>query len=410
MSAVELAFGRIDQDGNVYVNDNGVERMLGSQPTMTAEESLAFYTKRYDDLAASVRLLEQRLKAKADPKSINKSALKLKEDLTAPFALGDIQSLRIKVEAVLAGLTDALAASEAERKVAVELALQERESLVVKAEAISGSDPMRTNFKNATAQMTELFEKWQAAQKSSIKLPKAKADELWQRFSKARTSFESKKRTYFATQDQLVKASKNAKLDLVTKAEALVSKGAEATNDYKALLQLWKALPKIKSKADDSLWSRFKAAGDAIYAAKAEKSAADDIAFAENLKVKLELLTEAEKIDPSKNLEAAKTAMKSIQSRWEKAGKVPRDSIKSTEERLKAVESKIRAVEQELWRKSDPATIDRTNSVKTQLEDAIAKLESELASAEKAGDAKKISDTREAIETKKAWLAVVANS
>lgn len=410
MSAVELAFGRIDQDGHVYVNDNGVERMLGSQPTMTAEESLAFYTKRYDDLAASVRLLEQRFKAKADPKSINKSALKLKEDLTAPIALGDIQSLRIKVEAVLAGLTDALAASEAERKVAVELALQERESLVVKAEAISGSDPMRTNFKNATAQMTELFEKWQAAQKSSIKLPKAKADELWQRFSKARTSFESKKRTYFATQDQLVKASKNAKLDLVTKAEALVSKGAEATNDYKALLQLWKALPKVKSKADDSLWSRFKAAGDAIYAAKAEKSAADDIAFAENLKVKLELLTEAEKIDPSKNLEAAKTAMKSIQSRWEKAGKVPRDSIKSTEERLKAVESKIRAVEQELWRKSDPATIDRTNSVKTQLEDAIAKLESELASAEKAGDAKKISDTKEAIETKKAWLAVVANS
>ena len=410
MSAVELGFGRIDENGNVYVNDNGAERLIGSQPTMSAEESVAFYTKRYEDLAASVRLLEQRLKAKADAKSINKSALKLREDLVSPAALGDLQTLRNKVDAVIAGLSDALAENEAERKAAVELAMAAREELVAKAESIAASDPMRTNFKNASAQMTELFEKWQAAQKNSIKLPKAKADELWQRFSKARTAFESKKRSYFAGQDQLVKASKNAKLDLVTKAEALVAKGAEAINDYKALLQEWKALPKVKSKSDDAFWTRFKAAGDAIYAARAEKSAADDVAFAENLKVKLELIAEAQKIDPEKNLEAAKAAMKSIQSRWERAGKVPRDSIKSTEEKIRAVESKIKAVEQELWRKSDPATIDRTNSVKSQLEDAIAKLEKELETAEKSGDSKKIAEAKEAIETKKAWLAVVANS
>ena len=410
MSAVELAFGRIDEAGNVYVMDNASERLLGSQPTMNAAESLAFYVKRYDDLAASVRLLEQRFKAKADPKSINKSALKLREDLVAPVALGDLQTLRDKVESVISGLTEALAASEAERKQALEFALTEREALVAKAEAIANSDPMRTNFKKATAELAEVFEKWQSLQKTSVKLPKSKGDLLWQRFSKARTSFESKKRNYFASQDQLVKASKSAKLDLVTKAEALVSKGAEATNDYKALLQTWKALPKVKSKADDTLWARFKAAGDAIYAAKAEKVAADDVAFAENLKVKLELLTEAEKIDPTKNLESAKSALKSIQARWEKAGKVPRDSIRSTEDRLKAVEIKLKAVEQENWRKSDPATIDRTNSVKSQLEEAIAKLESELAAAEKAGNTKKISETKEAIETKKAWLKVVNNS
>jgi hypothetical protein len=103
--------------------------------------------------------------------------------------------------------------------------------------------------------------------------------------------------------------------------------------------------------------------------------------------------------------------MQSIQSRWEKAGKVPRDSIKKIEDRLKAVESKIKSVEADLWRKSDPATVDRTNSVRTQLEASIAKLEADLEKAKTGGDAKKIADANDALETKKAWLAVViANS
>jgi predicted nucleic acid-binding Zn-ribbon protein len=103
--------------------------------------------------------------------------------------------------------------------------------------------------------------------------------------------------------------------------------------------------------------------------------------------------------------------MKSINARWEKAGKVPRDQMRATEDRLKAVEAKIKRVEDELWRKSDPATIDRTNSVRTQLEAGIAKLEAELEAAKATGDAGKISKAQEALDTKKAWLEVViANS
>jgi hypothetical protein len=257
----------------------------------------------------------------------------------------------------------------------------------------------------------ELFNSWQTLQKSPVKVSKSKADALWQRFSKARNTFDSNKRQFFSAQDSLVKASKNAKLDLVTKAEALVEKGAESTSAYKDLLSDWKALPKTKTKSDDTLWARFKAAGDAIYAAKSEKMAADDIEFKANLEVKLALLDEAEKIDPSKDLAAAKAALQTIQTRWEKAGKVPRDSIKKLDDRLKAVETKIKNVEAEIWRKSDPATVDRTNSVRTQLEASIAKLEADLEKAKTTGDSKKISDATEALETKKAWLAVViANS
>ncbi len=411
MSTIQNEYSRVDENGNFYVLDAGTERIIGSQPAMTLEAALAFYVKKFDDLEASVRLLEQRVKAKADVKSIQKSAQKLVGELESPAAIGDLQSLRDRVSTVSVSLTGLLEEAAAKQAVLSAEALVAREAIVVAAEALAAKDPQKVNYKTGSAKMLELFTTWQGLQKSSAKVSKSKADELWQRFSKARNTFDSNKRQFFSAQDTLVKASKNAKSDLVAKAEALVEKGAEATSAYKDLLTAWKALPKTKTKADDSLWAKFKAAGDAIYAAKSEKMAADDIAFKANLDVKLALLEEAEKIDPSKDLAAAKTTMQSIQSRWEKVGKVPRDSIKKIEDRLKAVESKIKNVEADLWRKSDPATVDRTNSVRTQLEASIAKLEADLEKAKTGGDAKKIADANDALETKKAWLAVViANS
>lgn len=406
MSVVETGFGRVDDSGNIYVVDAGVERLIGSQPELSPEDALALYVRKFEDLSASVRLLEQRVKAKADAKSINKSAEKIITDLKEPLAIGDIQSLRERVSAVQASIATLLTESAEKHAEEVKAALAAREAIVLEAEKIAAQDPQKTNYKQASAKMLELFTTWQALQKSNAKVSKKAADDLWHRFSKARNTFDSNKRSYFSGQDALVKASKNAKSDLVAKAEALVDKGADAAVAYRDLLTAWKALPKTKTKADDSLWARFKAAGDAIYAAKTLKVEADNVAFAANLKVKLELLEEAEKIDVS-NLDSAKAAMKSIQARWEKAGKVPRDSMRPTEDRLKAVEQKIKGIEQENWRKTDPATIDRTNSVRTQLEAAIAKLESELAQVQQSGDASKIAKATEALETKKAWLAVV---
>jgi hypothetical protein len=406
VSVVETGFGRVDDSGNIYVVDAGVERLIGSQPELSPEDALALYVRKFEDLSASVRLLEQRVKAKADAKSINKSAEKIITDLKEPLAIGDIQSLRERVSAVQASIATLLTESAEKHAEEVKAALAAREAIVLEAEKIAAQDPQKTNYKQASAKMLELFTTWQALQKSNAKVSKKAADDLWHRFSKARNTFDSNKRSYFSGQDALVKASKNAKSDLVAKAEALVDKGADAAVAYRDLLTAWKALPKTKTKADDSLWARFKAAGDAIYAAKTLKVEADNVAFAANLKVKLELLEEAEKIDVS-NLDSAKAAMKSIQARWEKAGKVPRDSMRPTEDRLKAVEQKIKGIEQENWRKTDPATIDRTNSVRTQLEAAIAKLESELAQVQQSGDASKIAKATEALETKKAWLAVV---
>lgn len=411
MSSLQFENGRVDDTGAFYVSDAGSERLLGSQPAMSLEEALAFYVRKFNDLESNVRLLEQRVKAKADAKSIKKSAEKLTTDLAQPIAIGDLASLRSRVASVLNGLGDLLAEASAKQAELSAEALVAREAIAVAAEALAGKDPQKVNYKTGSLKMLELFNAWQALQKSSVKVPKAKADEYWQRFSKARKTFDSNKRQFFSTQDSLVKASKNAKSNLVAKAEALVEKGAEGTVAYRDLLTAWKSLPKTKTKSDDTLWAKFKAAGDTIYAAKSEKIAEEEVRFSANLKAKLELLEEAEKIDPSTGLAQAKSALQTIQTRWEKAGKIPRESIKKVDDRLKAVETKIKNVEAEQWRKSDPATVDRTNSVRSQLEASIKKLEADLEKAKSSADAKKIADASEALETKKAWLAVViANS
>lgn len=407
MSAIQSMFGRVDDSGNVYLLDNGTERLIGSQPSMSVDEAIKFYQKRFEDLQANVRLLEQRLKAKADPKSILKSAKKILQDLENPNVIGDVQSLRDEVKAIDEQLAELVARLDKQREEAIAAAIQARESLVASAEALIAKDPNKTNYKQASAKMAELLESWQKMQKEGVRIPKAKADSLWKKLASSRNTFESNKRAFFINQEKLAKSAKQAKTEIVTKAEALVAKGADGISEYKNLLSAWKALPKTKTNLDDELWARFKAVGDAIYAAKAEKSSIEEAEFAANLDAKLLLLAEAEALDPASNLEAAKASLKSIQSRWEKAGKVPRDSIRKIEDRLKAVETKIRNVEQENWRKTDPTTIDRTNSLKNQIEQAIAKLEQQLATAKSSGNSKAVEEIQLEIETKRSWLSVI---
>jgi hypothetical protein len=233
-------------------------------------------------------------------------------------------------------------------------------------------DLTKTIWKTASAEMNALFESWQTIQKSSTRLPKTEADALWKRFYNARNKFDSAKRGFFSAQDGVAKAARAKKNEIVAAAEALV--GPDAVVEYRKLLESWKAAGRTPGKGDDALWERFKAAGDKIYSAKAEKTAEISASQTEALAAKLALLEEAKKIDAKANLQEAKRLLLDIQKRWEKAGRVSREALRDTDDKLRAIEKSVRDEEQELWRKSDPATKARTNAVVEQLEESIAKL------------------------------------
>lgn len=405
MSAVK--FGRVDSENNVFVLELGSERKVGQYPNVTAEEALAFFERKFADLEASVRILEQRVATKVDAANLPKQAEKLAKDLVEPNAVGDLNALRNRV-AALKPKIDELGAKKAEaNKEAVAAAIAKRIELAASAEALANQDIAKTQWKQSAEKFAKLFEEWQAAQKSGAKVPKSEADPIWKRFSVARTKFESNKRVYFASLDANNKAVRAKKNEIVEQAEKLAASGSDAIVEYRKLLDAWKASGRTPGKSDDALWARFKAAGDTIYAARQVTAVVENGEQSENLAKKLELLKTYASIDPSKGLDEAKRSLLELQKKWEKIGRVPKEKLREVEDKLRAIESKVKNAEQDHWRKTDPASIDRSNSVISQLEDSIKKLENELATATASKNDKKIKDATEALSARKAWLETV---
>jgi hypothetical protein len=331
----------------------------------------------------------------------------LVKDLAEPAAVGNIQELRNRVASITPSIEKVRAEKSEATVAAIAATLKTRTEIAQKATALADKDPKKTQWKVASKEMTELFEAWQASQKSGPKVPRKEADLIWKSFSQARTKFEANKRAFFAELTAVTKTARAKKSDLAAKAEALVAKGSDAAGDYRKLLDEWKLTGRSQGKQDDALWDRFKAAGDAIYALRKETIAKETVAFSANYETKLALIVEAEKLDPSKDLAEAKKQLQSIQQRYEKAGKVPKDKIRETDDRMRAVEKKFKELEQEQWRKSDPAAIERTNGVLSQLEQSIANLESDLSAATAANDSKKSKELTEALSARRSWLEVV---
>jgi hypothetical protein len=78
--------------------------------------------------------------------------------------------------------------------------------------------------------------------------------------------------------------------------------------------------------------------------------------------------------------------------------------------RWTTTKARIKEFEQEQWRKSDPAAIERTNGVLSQLEQSIATLESDLTKAASANDTRKTKELTDALAARKSWLEVVKQS
>jgi hypothetical protein len=403
-------FGRVDSENNVFVLELGSERKVGQYPKVSADEALAFYERKFAELEAQVRTLEQRIKNAVLASNLLAQFKKLSADLVAPNAVGDLNNLRSRVAALEPKIAELSAKRTAASKEASAAALKSRIDLAEAAEAIANQDQAKTQWKQSSEKMAKLFTDWQEVQKTGAKVSKADADPIWKRFSVARTKFETAKRAYFAGLDASNKAVRAAKNNIVEQAEKLASAGSDSIVEYRKLLEQWKSAGRTPGKSDDALWARFKAAGDKIHSARQASSASEAGDHAANLAAKLELLKTYSDIDPNKGLDEAKRRLQELQKKWEKVGKIPKEKIREVEDKLRAIENKVKSAEQDHWRKSDPASIDRSNSVISQLETAIAKLEAELAKATATGNDKKIKDANDALSARRAWLETVRAS
>ncbi|WP_286928413.1 MULTISPECIES: DUF349 domain-containing protein [Aeromicrobium] len=395
-------WGRVDADGNVYVKEGDGERLIGQWVTGgDAAEALAFYTRRFDNLETEVDLLEKRIEAgTVSPDDATKAVATIREQLVDAQAIGDLASLSARLDKVEPALGELRAKRKAEREQRTAEATEAKTRIVAEAEKIGAGQ----DWRNGADRLRALLDEWKALPR----LSKSADDELWHRFSSARTAYTKKRKAHFGEQTVRRDEAKKIKEKLIEEAEALSGSTDWGTTSgaYRDLMQRWKAAGSAPRNVEDKLWKRFRAAQDVFFQAREAANAAQESEFAENATVKREILVEAEALLPIKDLEATRRAWHDIADRWEAAGKVPRDQIKELEGRIRAVEKAIRDAGDQEWKRTDPEKSARADDMITKLEDAIAGIEADIAKAEAAGDAKKVKSLRENLESRQAFLDI----
>ena len=403
----QAPWGRVDETGTVYVREADGERAVGQYPDGTPEEALAYFQRKFTELAGQVTLLEQRVKRGAPAADVAKTVKTLSQSIATANAVGNLAALQARIEALGGTVTELTEKQSEESKAAVAAAIAEREALVVEIETLAAGDPAKAQWKQVTASVDEIFARWQKHQADGPRLPKNEANDLWKRFRAARATIDGHRKAFFAELDSVHKDARAAKQSLVEQAQALVSKGADGIPAYRGLLDRWKAAGRAGKKFDDALWAQFKDAGDALYSAKSEIDAKDDVEYQANLELKEALLLEAEPILNETDRSKAKDALLRIQTSWDKIGKVPRDKVKVVEDRLRKVENHVRKLDEDHWQKNNPERQERESGFLGQLNDAIAKLERELDDAKTSGDKRKIAEAQDALDARKAWLGAL---
>ena len=401
----EESWGRVAEDGTVFVRTKDGERAVGQWPDANPEEALAFYTRRYDALAFEVDLLEKRVQAgTVSPDDARAAVKKVTSAIEEAQAVGDLDGLRARLEALTPLVAQQREKRKAERAAKVEEARDAKTKIATEAETIAAG----TDWRHGVTRLRELLDEWKALPR----LDKSSDDELWHRFSSARTTYTRHRKQHFAELSSKRDEAAVVKERLAAEAEGLSSSTdwGPTSGRFRDLMRQWKAAGPAPREVDDKLWARFRSAQDAFFGARDAVQAEENQEQVANLAAKEALLVEIEAILPVKDAKAAREQLRDLLDRWDAIGKVPRDSMRSIDGRLRAVEQAVKSAEDEVWNRSNPEARARAEATVKQLQSLIADLEKQAAKYESQGNTRKATEAREAIEARREWLTQAQNA
>ncbi len=395
------AWGRVDEDGTVYVRTAEGERAVGSWQAGEPGAGLAHYGRRFDDLATEVSLLEARLKAHTgNPGDIKNKAQALADTIPTAAAVGDLEGLAERARAMVRTADSAAAQSRAEKQAARAAQIARKEALAAEAEQIAAES---TAWKASGDRLKAIVEEWKTIRGIDRKTDEA----LWTRFAAARDAFGRRRGTHFAALDAQRGEARAAKQELIAEAEKLATSTdwGPTSAAMRSLMDRWKAVPRTGREGDDDLWTKFRAAQDVFFNARAESDKKRTSEEQANQQRKEELLAEAEKLDPSTDLRGAQNALRKLQERYDAIGHVPRGAMRALEDRMQAVEQKIRGAADSTRTRTAPE-----NPMVTSMRAAVTKAEEQLAKAEAAGDRKRVEEAKANLATRRRWLTEAEKS
>ncbi|MGQ0625395.1 MAG: DUF349 domain-containing protein [Sporichthyaceae bacterium] len=398
-TAGDTTWGYVDPDGTVYVRTADGPRAIGSWQAGSSLEALEFYRRRFDGLVVEVHTLTRRI-AETDvpPKEASSAIERLRASIAEATVIGDLDGLTAQVDALTELARTRAEQIRAAKAAATAEAKKVKERIVADAEAIAAG----TEWKIGSDRLRVLLEEW----KGVARLDRKSDDELWTRFSVARSTYGKRRKAHYAELTATRDSARSAKEALVAKAEALANStdwGATAAS-YRALMTTWKAAGRARKETDDELWTRFRAAQDGFFAARTAALSARDSEHAGNLAAKEDLLGQAERLLPVSDARSARNALRTLVQKWDAIGHVPREAKPKLERRLAVVEAAITEAEEITRKRSNPAAKARAQQTVDALLAAIAGYESKAAKAQTAGNAKAQAEATASAQARREWL------
>ncbi|MEU0946096.1 DUF349 domain-containing protein [Streptomyces canus] len=392
-------WGRVDETGTVYVRTADGEQVVGSWQAGSPEEALAYFERKYEGLVVEIGLLEKRVKTTdLSAKDASAAIDHIREQVDAHHAVGDLEALKVRLDKLVETVDKRREERKQQRAKQSDEARHAKEALVVEAEELAQSDQWRA----AGERLRALVDTW----KGLPRLDRKSDDELWHRFSHARSAFSKRRKAHFASLDAQREEARRTKERLVGEAEALSGStdwGPTAAR-YRELMAEWKAAGRAQREHEDDLWNRFRGAQDVFFAARSSVFAERDAEQTENLKLKEELAEEAEKLLPISDLKSARAAFRTLNERWEAIGHVPRDARPKVEGRMHAVERALQEAEETEWRRTNPEARARAAGLTGQLQAAVDKLRGQIDQARAQGNNAKADKLERELEGRQALL------
>jgi hypothetical protein len=393
-------WGRVAEDGTVYVRTADGERVIGIWQAGSPDEALEFYTRRYDSLATEVSLLERRLNTTdLAPGQAKATIARLQAAIGEAKAIGDLDGLKLRLDGLTGQADQRREEHKAARDRARAGAIDVKERIVAEAEHIATA---ATHWKSSGERLKELLDEWKAAPHGDRGAEAA----LWKRMSAARTAFAKRRKVYFASLESEREEIRDRKQELVTRAEELTSSTdwAATAAAYRDLMAQWKEAGRADRATEDELWKRFRTAQSAFFDARSAAMSAKDSQLRERATAKEQLLAEAERLLPITEAKTARNALRSIHQRWDKIGSVAKEAQDRLEGGLRKIDEAVRKAEDIQWRRTNPEALSRARDTVDQIRRTITQLEKQLTQATERGDDAACDRARSAIETRQSWL------
>nr|WP_233418686.1 DUF349 domain-containing protein [Propionibacterium acidifaciens] len=392
--------GRVDADGTVYVITSAGERRVGQVPDVSPDEAMAFFVRRYEALSTEVNLLRQRIvSGSVSPDEARRQIRTLRTNILEANAVGDLDALAASLD----GVAPVLETKAAERREA--RARQHEETRAAKEEMVAEAERLAAgnDWRGGVNRFRALLEQWKALPR----IDRTTDDELWHRFSSARTTYTRRRKAQFAQQAEHREAARRTKERIIAEAERLSTSTdwGPTAHAFRELMTQWKAAGPAPREVDDELWKRFRGLQDVFFDARNEVFRKQDAEFEENLAAKQALLDEAERtILPVTDVERARHQLRAFLERFNAHGKVPREAIRTVDGRVRALEQAVKQAEEAEWRRTDPQARERAADTVAMLTSQIDKLTAQAEAAEARDDTREAGQLRDSISTYRGWL------